>query len=575
MDEYTGKRAAGGLSVARRGPALSFRDSNHEDRTVQYCNRIGCSTRLNSMKGAQVGNPERTRYSRHSFRSSCSKANIGSSSKPFAGVSGDLRKPHQEQQNATAKETVLAESSSRDSEAEDSESIPLPAATGIQTGQPEPEDAKDAVPHGISVNTAEEVGLYTVSSSNTRPRRQVYQRSGSGTQDIPLGLSVRRSFSSRHTIQAAKSTLESQGADVNRYGLRNLGCASISDVLPSGCSSDSGRGRRADATKKRCPPDGESSSARGKSMSGPTAGGSSSSQRSGLTSSNISFIDRSVSQPASRRARNWSPGSSSVASVRTHRTISGDTRSRLSEAVIANGLPIPEPIVIPQLLPQTEFSNSESAPGSSSRSIPTEPPSICEISYGQPSSSSGTLRVRPIIRSEDSNTRPFHSLSVDRDGFRRFHMEGIAEVLLALERIEQDEELTYEQLMVLESNLFLGGLSFHDQHRDMRLDIDHMSYEELLALEEKMGTVSTALTEEALSSCLKRSCYVPPAPTLSGIVGHGNDDIKCSICQEEYVAEDEVGKLGCEHGYHMVCIHQWLRQKNWCPICKAPASPPS
>lgn len=25
--------------------------------------------------------------------------------------------------------------------------------------------------------------------------------------------------------------------------------------------------------------------------------------------------------------------------------------------------------------------------------------------------------------------------------------------------------------------MFLGGLSFHDQHREMRLDIDNMSYE--------------------------------------------------------------------------------------------------
>lgn len=29
----------------------------------------------------------------------------------------------------------------------------------------------------------------------------------------------------------------------------------------------------------------------------------------------------------------------------------------------------------------------------------------------------------------------------------------------------------------METGLLLGGLSFHDQHRDMRLDIDNMSYE--------------------------------------------------------------------------------------------------
>lgn len=34
-----------------------------------------------------------------------------------------------------------------------------------------------------------------------------------------------------------------------------------------------------------------------------------------------------------------------------------------------------------------------------------------------------------------------------------------------------------QQLLVLETNLFLGGLNSYDQHRGMRLDIDNMSYE--------------------------------------------------------------------------------------------------
>lgn len=43
--------------------------------------------------------------------------------------------------------------------------------------------------------------------------------------------------------------------------------------------------------------------------------------------------------------------------------------------------------------------------------------------------------------------------------------------------------------------------------------------------------------------------------------------------QEEYMVGDEMGMLGCEHRYHVECIRQWLRQKNWCPICKASAAP--
>lgn len=31
--------------------------------------------------------------------------------------------------------------------------------------------------------------------------------------------------------------------------------------------------------------------------------------------------------------------------------------------------------------------------------------------------------------------------------------------------------------MALDANLFLGALGFYDQHREMRLDIDNMTYE--------------------------------------------------------------------------------------------------
>ncbi|CAN8236774.1 unnamed protein product [Cochlearia groenlandica] len=177
-------------------------------------------------------------------------------------------------------------------------------------------------------------------------------------------------------------------------------------------------------------------------------------------------------------------------------------------------------------------------------------------SYSRPNSSTGSpLEADP-------------SLSlVNQDCFSRYNMNGIAEVLLALQRIERDEELMYEQLASLETNLLAGGmLSFYDQHRDMRLDIDNMSYEELLSLGDEMGTVSTALSEESLSRSLKKSIYEEKDET--GVVSLNKDDTKCSICQEEYGYGDEVGTMPCQHMYHVRCVQQWLRMKNWCPVCK-------
>ncbi|KAL6843766.1 hypothetical protein ACP4OV_026337 [Aristida adscensionis] len=107
---------------------------------------------------------------------------------------------------------------------------------------------------------------------------------------------------------------------------------------------------------------------------------------------------------------------------------------------------------------------------------------------------------------------------------------------------------------------------FNDQHRGMRMDIDNMSYEELLALGERIGTVNTGLSEAAMSKCLNWSIYMPASQGT-----HEDCDKKCSICQEEYLTGEEVGRMACKHYYHISCIQHWLRQKNWCPICKSVA----
>ncbi|GER34387.1 RING/U-box superfamily protein, partial [Striga asiatica] len=131
-----------------------------------------------------------------------------------------------------------------------------------------------------------------------------------------------------------------------------------------------------------------------------------------------------------------------------------------------------------------------------------------------------------------SEEHGFRQLMDDDDMLRGYNMVGVAEMLFALERIEQDQEMTHEDLLALETSLFLGSLSLYDRHRDMRLDIDSMSYEELLALEERMGTVSTALSEDALSKCLRRSIYEgAPSEIDNAGLCDGGDEIKCSICQ--------------------------------------------
>ncbi|XP_076952447.1 uncharacterized protein LOC143626183 [Bidens hawaiensis] len=216
-------------------------------------------------------------------------------------------------------------------------------------------------------------------------------------------------------------------------------------------------------------------------------------------------------------------------------------------------------------------------------SVRTRKPLNSEASKGSNSQRPAKNVITNMPRTQESSHSGDHNTvdsSTDRsiagsgndNGARHYSIEGIADVLLALSRFEEDNELTYEQL--LEASLLLGGLNFFDQHRDMRLDIDNMSYEELLVLEEKMGTVNTALSADELSKCIKTGVYeCAESEDEKMMSGSCADEKKCSICQEEFARGDEVGRLGCGHGYHTACINQWLGLKNWCPICKASPQP--
>ncbi|KAA3477815.1 E3 ubiquitin-protein ligase MBR2-like isoform X1 [Gossypium australe] len=499
MDGCTGKRAVDGPVVHGKGSGRILKDHvNNRERNAQFCNRVGCSGRLNFSKGTPNGCSDKAKSARSSYHSSSSgKEVIGNSSRVSSVVSNTRKSTTNPQKKLPSQlETDSSETSSIQDEPEVSELIPPPGK--IQRGLHH--EAEDADSRDVTVM---EVGSSSV-VSNVRPRRKFIQRAGLGNQET-----------------LANSSLS----------------------------------KKKDMVKKRNSDEEASSSARGKKLSGSSLEG-----RNNSSGYGVSISD-------SRRARNWPPNRDSTvaSSVRTRRSNSSYVRGRPPNQTNGNSLSLNQSPVVMPLVPQSDIPNDLNAP------VSTETVSTLVSPYSQAGSISEGLRS--IMQSSPSEVGINRTL-VNRDSFRRYNMDGIAEVLLALQRIEQDEELTYEQLLVLETSLFLNGLDFYDQHRDMRLDIDNMSYEELLALEERMGNVSTGLSEEALSKCLKKSIYDTSSEFANVSYEGEKDDVKCSICQEEYVNGDEVGRLQCEHRYHVACVQQWLRVKNWCPICKASAEKP-
>lgn len=169
------------------------------------------------------------------------------------------------------------------------------------------------------------------------------------------------------------------------------------------------------------------------------------------------------------------------------------------------------------------------------------------------------------VRTLPDNFSSRNSRHCSPGGWRRSGRPRIAAERFhsVLDITESHDRMGQEAMMMVDGDSFNGSSrNISDQYRDLRLDIDSMSYEELLNLEERIGNVSTGLSEDSMSKCLKEKVYY-----CSPDQNHEEDS--CPICLEEYKNGDKVGRMGkCGHDYHVGCIKKWLLMKKLCPICK-------
>ncbi|KAL0693510.1 hypothetical protein Bca4012_060690 [Brassica carinata] len=168
-------------------------------------------------------------------------------------------------------------------------------------------------------------------------------------------------------------------------------------------------------------------------------------------------------------------------------------------------------------------------------------------------------------RQGDSVARAPHSfraLAAASRGRSRLTVSQMQNILDVMRR-DPNHNSRLEDVMLLNQSLLFdrAAAGMHDRHRDMRLDVDNMSYEELLALEERIGDVCTGVNEETISNRLKLRKFKSSTKSPQ-------DAEPCCICQEEYSEGEDMGSLECGHDFHSQCIKEWLKQKNLCPICK-------
>ena len=87
---------------------------------------------------------------------------------------------------------------------------------------------------------------------------------------------------------------------------------------------------------------------------------------------------------------------------------------------------------------------------------------------------------------------------------------------------------------------------------------DAMTYEQLLKLEEQVGSVNKGLSKARIDS-------LPNTRYKKRIFP---ENYQCIICMESFVENEDVKKLPCEHIFHKECIAQWLTNEKTCPFCK-------
>jgi hypothetical protein len=88
---------------------------------------------------------------------------------------------------------------------------------------------------------------------------------------------------------------------------------------------------------------------------------------------------------------------------------------------------------------------------------------------------------------------------------------------------------------------------------------DKMSYEQLLQLEEEVGSVSKGLTKEKIKK-------IPEKPFHKALF---DDNLDCIICMEKFEENEKVKQLLCGHIFHGDCIDKWLSKEKKCPFCKS------
>ncbi|CAD8147543.1 unnamed protein product [Paramecium octaurelia] len=145
---------------------------------------------------------------------------------------------------------------------------------------------------------------------------------------------------------------------------------------------------------------------------------------------------------------------------------------------------------------------------------------------------------------------------------RQILIEHITQLENQLNLQEEEEAYSQDGFQQHMTNLndlrhFLNQIRHSNEDIPVFVDVDNLTYEQLLQLEDTIGYVNRGLSKEQIKTIPKISfdqCKT--------------DEQLCSICQIEFESTDKCRALPCQHIYHSKCIKLWLGKEKHCPICK-------
>ncbi|KAL4440787.1 hypothetical protein ABPG74_013768 [Tetrahymena malaccensis] len=132
---------------------------------------------------------------------------------------------------------------------------------------------------------------------------------------------------------------------------------------------------------------------------------------------------------------------------------------------------------------------------------------------------------------------------------RKDNHEQLLEMMYAI-RLHQQEEQMLQMAIQQSAEEF--------QNDPNQVNVDNMTYEEMLELEEKNGKVSRGLPQEIIQQ-IPVVNYTQRLKMISE---------KCTICISEFEYGEKLKQLPCKHIYHPECVDNWLKQEKKCPVCK-------